>query len=259
MKTKIHPRILQLRAKSKPFNEFFIPENKMLEVRSRAKKIEVEEGQTAAYFAVWGVRDDRGTGWLKGTFNKSIRERGPQSKANQKIFVAWMHDLKDPIGRPARMGEDDFGAYAVVDWDDPQHVPNAGRAKSQLDSGTLNGWSFGFDYVWDKMEYDEKTDTVWGREADLYEISPVSIPAIKETMTIRSKSDLETAQLMLKDEMDNFIMGLPRTKQLELRQLLTKHISLAQVEPDSFENIKRKTLNRRSKPISLITQLATKL
>lgn len=258
MKTKMHPKILNLKARSKPFNVFITPENMMNELQTRAANLDVKDNQVACYFCPWGVRDDRGTGWLKGAFNKSVRERGPESSANQKIFAAWMHDVKDPIGKPVLMGEDDFGAYAVVEFDDPDAVPNAKRAKAQLESGTLNGWSFGFDYVWDKMRYDEKTDTVWGAEADLYEISPITLPSMKETHTIRSLEDFEDRKFKLDDKTENLLASLPRMKQLQLRQLLTEHISLAKYEPDNFESIKAKTL-KHHKPKSLISRMAKQL
>lgn len=258
MKTKMHPKIKELYLRSKPFNTFFTPESAMSELQTRAANLDVKDDEVACYFCVWGVRDDRGTGWLKGTFNKSVRERGPLSSANQKIVTVWMHDLKDPIGKPVKMGEDDFGAWAVVKFDDPEAVPNAKRAKSQLDSGTLNGWSFGFDYVWDKMKYDEKTDTIWGAEADLYEISPITIPSMRETQTIRSREDFEDRKFRLDDKTENLLASLPRMKQLQLRQLLTEHISLAKFEPDNFETIKARTL-KHNKPKSLISRMAKQL
>jgi hypothetical protein len=127
-------------------------------------------------------------------------------------------------------------------------VPNSKRAQAQIESGTINGWSFGFDYVWDKMEYDEKTDTVWIKEAELYEISPHTLPSMKETQTVRSKAEFEHEKFLLDDETDNMLSSLPRNKQLELRQLIHRHISLARIEPDSLDVLKDKTLNRRSKP-----------
>jgi hypothetical protein len=254
----LHPKIKELKLRSRPVNNFTIPESQLKELQTRQAKIKVGENQNAGYFCVWGVKDDRGTGWLKGTFNKSVRERGPGSAANQKIVACWMHDLKDPIGRPERIEEDDYGAYAVVTWDDPSAVPNAKRAKAQLDSGTLNGWSFGFDYVWDKMEYDEKTDTVWGREADLYEISPITFPSQKATFTIRSKAEYEVEKFKLDEETENLLRKLTREKQLLVRQILTKHISLAKIEPDTFDVIKSKTL-KHIKPKSLMQILAEEL
>lgn len=226
---------------------------KELQVRSAARS---KEGQNTAYFCIWGVRDDRGTGWLKGAFNKSIQDRGPKSKANQKIVVVWMHDILDPIGRPLEIVEDDLGAYAVIEWDDPEAVPNAKRAMSQIRSGTLNGWSFGFDYIYDKMKYDEDVDTIWISEAELFEISPITFASMKETFTVRSKQDFESAKMLLDEETQIVLQSLPKIKQLEVRQLLTKHVSLAKVEPDTLEHLKSKTLKLSEPKDSIITDLA---
>jgi len=259
MAIQTHQRIKALQLRSKPFNFQVTSSEKLEEMKVRASKIKVEEGQTAAYFCVWGVRDDRGTGWVKGCFSKSIKERGPASKANQKIVICWMHEITDPIGRPAEIVEDDFGAYVIINWDDPEAVPNSKRAQSQIGSGTINGWSFGFDYVWDKMSYDDKSDTVWVKEADLYEISPYTFASIKETKTIRGAADFENAKVALDEETKFTLASLPRNKQLEIRQLLTKHISLAKIEPDEFDVIKKKTLKVRKPKKSLISRLNKEL
>lgn len=253
MKTKtIHPKIKQLQLRSKPTNFFTIPEERVQELQTRAAKIKSETGQTVAYFCIWGVRDNKGTGWVRGAFAKSIKERGPLSNATQKIVIVWQHDICDPIGRPAKIVEDEIGAYVVIDWDDPEAVPNSKRAQSQIESTTINQWSFGFDYVWDKMYYDELTDTVWIKEADLYEISPVTFASLKETFTVRSKDEYESTKLLLDEETTHILSNLSRKKQLEVRQLITKHITLASIEPESFDDIKKKTLKKRSKPVQSI-------
>jgi len=256
MKKNLHPKIHQLRLRSKPTNYFDVPESKLVELQTRAKAIQVEENQCAAYFCVWGQRDDRGTGWLKGAFTKSIQERGPKSKAKQKIAVVYYHDLRDPIGKPIEIVEDDFGAYVIFEWADLEAVPSAKRAKSLIENEIMNGWSFGFDYVWDKMTYDEVSETVWIKEADLYEISPLLFGSSRQTFTVRSAAEYESAKLLLDQETEDILSGIPRVKQLEIRQLLTKHISLARLEPDTLENIREKTLEKdKPKKVSLISRM----
>ncbi len=203
-----------------------------------------------AYFCIWGVKDTYGTAFTKGCFSKSIRERGPDSAANQKIAFCWQHDVRDPIGRFLVLREDDIGLYGEWVFDDIEAVPSAKRAKAQIGSGTINGYSFGFEYLWDKMEYDEPSDTIIIKEAELYEGSPVTFASIKETKTVRSIEDLESEKSFLDDDTAEFIKGIPRSKQLELRQLIARHISLAKVKPDEL----------RHNPLKLnepIEQLAT--
>lgn len=256
----IHPKIKELQLRSKPVNYYDIPGTAIGELQTRAAKIKVGENQKAAYFCIWGQPDDRGTGWMQGAFKKSIQERGPKSKAKQKIAVVNGHDLRDPIGKPVEIVEDDFGAYVVFEWADFEAVPSARRVKSLIDSEIMNGWSFGFDYVWDKMKYDEVNEIVWVHEADLYEISPLLFGSNRNTFTIRSAKEFETAKLLLDQEMEEVFNGIPRLKQLEIRSLLNKHISLAKFEPDSFESIREKTLEKnKPKPVSLISRLNKQL
>jgi len=208
-------------------------------VKALRDQYEIAENQNIFYFCIWGVRDSYGTSWVKGCFSKSIRERGPNSQANQKIVACWQHDICDPIGRPLQIVEDEIGAYALVEWDDPDAVPNAKRAMSQIRSGTLNGYSFGFDYIWDKMEYDEERDVILIREVDLFEVSPVTFASIEETFTVRSKEDFETKKMILDEDMKEFIKSLPRGKQMELRQLFHRLTALNKTQPDDSRSLEK--------------------
>lgn len=234
----MHKKIKQLQLRSKSIGYRDLQSIATLdETRAKKLKEQLADDEFAAYFCVWGVRDTYGTGWVKGCFAKSIRERGPASKANQKIAVCWQHDMRDPIGQPIEIVEDDFGAYVKGKFDDFESVPNAKRAASQIRSGTLNGFSFGFDYLWDKMEYEEDTDTIWVKETDLYEISPVTFASIKETKAIRSVEDYDRRMAFLKEESEHFLKTLTRTKQLELRQILYDYQTLAELEPSLLRTL----------------------
>jgi hypothetical protein len=70
-------------------------------------------------------------------------------------------------------------------------------------------------------------------ECALYEGSACTIGAETETYAIRAKQNFEQVVEELQEEMDDFIKTIPRRQQLELRQLLTKHISLYSLKPDS--------------------------
>jgi HK97 family phage prohead protease len=236
----IHPKIKALMLRSKPteqhrspvFEDIAIASDLALHMENIRAKRKLEEDEFLVCFCVWGVRDTYGTGWVKGVFAKSIKDRGPKSRANQKIAVCWQHNLCDPIGQPTDIFEDEKGAFAVIKFDDPDAVPNAKRAVSQIRSGTINGYSFGFEHMWDKMEYEEATDTIWVKEAQLYEISPVTFASIKETHTVRGVQDFETRKMALDEQTKDFIKALPSGKQLELRQILDEHITLAQYKPE---------------------------
>lgn len=188
-----------------------------------------------AYFAVWGVPDNIGTVCVRGCFSKSLQERGPGTQAKQKILVLYMHDQRDPLCVPTILQEDDYGLYGEFTPDDG--VPSGDRTVTQVRSGTINQFSFGFNYVWDKMEYDDQRKVVLMKECDLYEVSPVSIGSNKETFAVRSITNPEQEVEFLREETEDFIKACPRGRQLELRQLIERHISLAKSEP--LEELRR--------------------
>jgi HK97 family phage prohead protease len=227
-----HPKILALQQRSKigvnysGFDDFNVMSN-----HTRALNRTLEDGEFAAYFCVWDVVDSYGTMWQRGAFAKSIKERGPKSKANQKIAIVWQHDIKDPIAQPVEIVEDEFGAYVVGKWEDFDAVPNAKRAASQIVSGAINGFSFGFDYLYDKMEYVENVDAVRIVEAVLYEISPVTFASIKQTFAIRSEDDYNIQRATMEDTLNEFIHTIPKGKQLELRTLISNFQTLIESKP----------------------------
>ena len=132
-------------------------------------------------FSSFGNKDSDDDILIRGCFAKSITERGPESNTNRKIAFVWQHDIKDPIGRVLSIWEAEDGAYARIQLSDPDAVPNAKRALSQLKDGTLNQFSFGFSYVWDKIEYDEAKEAYIVKEVLLYEISVVTLGANEMT------------------------------------------------------------------------------
>ena len=128
-------------------------------------------------FAAYGMPDSDRDILIKGCFAKSIAERGPESSTNRKIVFLWQHDMRDPIGKILKIEELDDGAYADIRLSDFDAVPNAKRAYVQLKDGDINQFSFGFTYVWDKLEYDEEQDAFIVKEVKLYEISVVTLGA----------------------------------------------------------------------------------
>jgi HK97 family phage prohead protease len=182
------------------------------------------------YLAVWGVPDTYGTVAIRGCFSKSLKDRGPESGAKNKIIHLWIHDMKEPVGSYLELVEDDYGLRFACLVDDVAGTPE--RVLKQTKSGTLNQYSYGFNYVWDKMEYNETRKVIEMYECDLYEGSSLSIKASNpETYTIRSKEDLTKALLELGNEAEDVIESLPRNARLEVRQLISRYKSLAENKP----------------------------
>ena len=229
MKT-LHPKIQELQRRTA--GEYLTcryvdSNNKPIIADHRVKASSDDPFVIEGYLAVFGMRDSFKTSAEKGCFTKSLNDRGPKSSAKDKIIHLWMHDRYEPIGQYEELYEDSYGLRFKMRFDD---VPNGRpeQVRRQTKSGTINQYSYGFQYVWDKMEYDEKEDTIRMFECDLYEGSSVSVLASNsETFTIRSAEEFETTLYDLGMEADQIISSLPKRKQMELKQLLTRYKSLA--------------------------------
>lgn len=171
----------QERFETKYLKSVLIPPTK--DFATSFKKIDEQEGRPVieCKFTGFGNIDSDRDILIKGCMAKSIQERGPNSSTNRKIAFLWQHDMKDPIGRPILIEEREDGAYAHDVLSDFNAVPSAKRAFSQLNDGTINQFSIGYSYVWDKMEYDEDQDAFVCKEIILYEHSVVTMGANEET------------------------------------------------------------------------------
>ncbi len=161
----------------------------------------VDEGEHVieVKFASFGNVDSDGDLLVKGCFAKSVNDRGPQSSTNRKIAFLWQHDMRNPIGRILEIREEDDGAYARIRMSDFDAVPDAKRAYVQLTDGDINQFSFGFEYVWDKVEYDEEKDAFIVREVKLYEISVVTFGANERTEFMGEIKSEEAVKAYLKN------------------------------------------------------------
>lgn len=231
-KKKMHPKILELRNKVgyKPIYEFTPSRKKYEEIDAKYKNPVVNEDENPRkikqYFCIWGVPDDYGTRPIRGCFGKSISERGPESNATNKIIVLNQHDQRNPLCKPLVLKEDEIGLYG-------EYIPDEGITSNdelvlRVKKGTINGGSYGFDYVWDMMEWNEKDDCIDMHESILFEVSPVSIPSQLGTFVVRSKEFNEELQ----KDTNELLKKIPRALQLEMRSLISRHISLAQQEPN---------------------------
>lgn len=191
-------------------------------------KADSESRTISGYAAIWNNIDSARDMLLKGCCGKSITERGPESSTNRKIAYLWQHNMSEPIGRITKLVEDDKGLYfeAVID-----KVPKGDQCLEQLKSGTLNQFSIGYQYVWDNCEWDSAKDCFVVKEIKLFEISVVTLGCNEETAFTGMKSEqLESERNQLLRETETAIKALPYEEQIKIRQLITKHIALAEAE-----------------------------
>lgn len=231
---QLHPKIQALRnaVGYKPIH-FFYPRQKeyqSIPVETRSVKNDsTDERLIKQYFCIFGIPDDYRTIPIKGCFSKSLQDRGPESNAKgYKITVLNQHVQSDPLCLPTVLKEDNIGLYGEYRPD--EGIPGNDALVIRVKNGTINQGSYGFNYVWDKMEYDETTDMILMKEVDLFEVSPVTIGSQKETYVKRSSSG-EFVDEFLEEEMEDFIKQIPRRLHLELRTLINRHITLAKSQP----------------------------
>lgn len=191
------------------------------------------------YGIIWGDKNLYGEIFVKGCCAKSIREHGPGSNAPYQIKFLNQHSQAQAMALFAVLKEDDIGLYfETVPLD---NVSWADDAIEQMRSGTINNFSHGWNYVWDKIEYDDTNDAIVLLEIDLFEISPVSIPAGMNTYCVRS---VETPS-ELYDDIEDFIHTIPKKDRLQARNLFAQQKALLQVEPVSHGE----PLNEEKPPI----------
>lgn len=212
-------KIKELRRRAAPINYATI------DIQKNAKLEITDDRVIKGYLIKWGSINHYNEMVIKGACAKSIKERGPNSTANYKITFLWQHKQDDPLAVFAVLREDDYGLYfETKPLDD---VPNADRCIKQIKSGTLNQFSIGFDYIWDKIEWDDEKNCLVLLELELFEGSVVTIGADGGTYAIRSKQGMED----LHDDIEDFIKTLPKKDRLQARKLFALQKSLINLKP----------------------------
>lgn len=210
-------------------------QHKLFSINSKDVQYDPESRIISGYAAIFGNKDKAGDILLKGCFSKSIRERGPESGANDKIIFLWMHDMSEPIGLPTILREDEKGLYFEARIDE---IELGDRAITQLESGTLNQFSIGYEYVWENCEWDYEKEALIVREVKLYEISVVSIGCNGETeyLGLKSIEDCEKAYKKLDEEVSLLCKNMSLSKQCKLQKIIAKSMSLASFRPENATN-----------------------
>lgn len=190
----------------------------------------------SGYAAVFGNIDKARDKLIKGCFANSILERGPQSNANDKILLLWQHDMSEPIGRITKLQEDEKGLYFEAEIDE---IELGDRALKQLESGTLNQFSIGYSYVWERCDWDEEQQCYVVKEVKLYEISVVSIGCNGETeyLGLKSVEDTDAAYEELNREIAAFSSRWGAQKQQKLQNIIAKAVSLAERGAESRTHV----------------------
>jgi len=174
----------------------------------------------------FGNKDDDGDIVQKGAFAKSLLERGVGSKTDRKIAYLKFHDMKMPLGTFKELYETDRGLEAVGRIDE---TALGDETLIQIQNKTLNQHSIGFEYIWDKIDYDETNDAFIVKEINLWEGSLVVLGTNENTgvLEVRGKDfDDQVAEVM--SDLEKHLKGIEYKSQYDLRRVFSKVLTLVE-------------------------------
>ena len=131
------------------------------------KDIDEKEGIVSGDFASVDTIDSDMDVIRKGAFKKSIQERGPLSAGNRKIAHLRNHDWDRQIGLILELEEDSKGL---------RFVSKMGRSTEGKDAlldyqdGILREHSIGFNYIGDKVKFEEDSEYHADGHFDIFEV-----------------------------------------------------------------------------------------
>ena len=105
------------------------------------------------------------------------------------------HRQSEILCRPDVLQEDEYGLY--FEGEVIQGVQYADEALAQIRQGVLRQLSYGFNYIYDRIDYSEEDDAYILREIKLFEISPVSFSS-GDSAQLRSYNEFQFNALLSK-------------------------------------------------------------
>lgn len=161
----------------------------------RAKLEITEDRKIKGYAIVWGSKNDYNEIILKGATLNSLNARGVGSSGGNPILVLNQHRQSEPLCRPTILQEDDYGLYFEGDIID--NVQYANEAIEQVRQSVLRQISYGFNYIWDKVEYDAENDAYILKEIKLGEVSLVTFSS-DENAQLRNYNQVQQDNILNK-------------------------------------------------------------
>lgn len=143
-------------------------------------KFDAEQGVVTGHVAVFNNVDDNNDIIRAGAFTKSIAKFTPP--------IVWQHNIKEAIGKPVILKEDNKGLYVEAKL--TKGVPEADKALLLLKDKVIDSFSFG--YIVTDFEYEDGIRII--KELDLFEISLVTLPCNKQAKVIDVKQKEATPE-----------------------------------------------------------------
>lgn len=161
----------------------------------QVKTVDEKSGEFSGYGSVFDVVDSYGDVVLKGAFAESLKSWGAKTKLPAML---WQHRMSEPIGVWTKMQEDEKGLYVegriLVEAGDLER-----RAYEHLKAGSLSGLSIGYDVPVGGAAYDSKSDTLFLKTVNLWEVSLVTFPANESAQVDVVKAAPKDIERILRD------------------------------------------------------------
>ena len=182
----------------KNFNQYSIKS-----FNNSIKDISLGKREVAMYLSRFDVIDSDNDMIVSGAFEKSIKERGPQSNSNRNIAFLRYHDWQHPIGKFLKLEEDQKGLFAVAKLSTSTKGEDALR---DYEEGIIKEHSIGFQYMSDNVKWIENGEKGYYQidEVKLFEGSAVTFGANEytEVLSVGKSEDKVTALEKLTKEID---------------------------------------------------------
>lgn len=221
----------------KHINAYAVKTNEQLTLK------DFDEGsrKVSMYLSKFDIKDSDDDIIRRGSFSKSIMERGPQSNSNRKIAFLRYHNWEKPIGKFLELNEDNLGLYAVAQL---SQSTDGMDALADYKEGIIREHSIGFRYIQDKVKYVDMGEGSYFdiTELQLFEGSAVTFGANEFTNTVEvSKSEDKIEQAVkIHDEINTIVKSISAGQgsderlyslEMKLKFLNARFLELAKMEP----------------------------
>lgn len=222
---------------NKNFNQYSIKS-----FSNSIKDISLGKREVAMYLSKFDTIDSDNDMIVKGAFEKSIRERGPESSSNRNIAFLRYHDWQHPIGKFLKLEEDNNGLFAVAQLGTSTKGEDALR---DYEEGIIKEHSIGFQYMTDNVKWVEEQGEKGYYQIDevkLFEGSAVTFGANEytETLSVGKSEDKISALGKLTNEINVVTKALINGRgtdermynlEMKLKYLNSRLVDLALTKP----------------------------
>lgn len=164
-----------------------------LPLDAERSQFEVNDRLIKGYAIVWGSKNDYNEIVTKGATLNSLQARGVEGSGKNQIVILNQHRQTEVIAKPTVLKEDDYGLYFEAEIIEGTRA--ADEALAQIRQGVLRQLSYGFNYVWDKVEWDDAAEAYILREIKLFEISVVTFSS-DENAQLRSFKQYQQSEML---------------------------------------------------------------